>query len=291
MKKKGVVIALALIIVISCSISASATVLSQAEADATQCPVDYSNLTAEQQALIQRNMEKGFTENEIAAMTEEELEYYQLLPINSDTTSTLDTLQNNLRSSCAYYSVPTTNIQQSTYYYCGPAATLQALYTAGVAGSVSGSTYAAKQQTLASTSYLFTDRDGATWIEYVPDTMDYFTNRTRHWATVTITDDHSGKSTLSYCCQSNLYYGNALVYLLETSDLGYYGGHSSAHYVTGTRIFSSDGTFYDYDNMSLSVADPNNNNNYYGNHTANFTAFVEAMNDYSTSVGPANLVW
>ena len=246
-----------------------------------QCPVDYSNLSDAEQSIIRANEARNFTEEQIAAMTDEELEYFQLAPITT----------NSVARASAYYQVSTTNVQQSTSYYCGPASVLQALYTAGVAGSVSGSTNTQKQQTLAGNGYLYTDRDNATWIEYIPAVMNTFTGRTRSWATYTITNDTTGKDRLSYRVRSNLMYGNAVIYLLDTQYLGYYSSHSCYHYVTGTRIYSPAGTFYDYASMTLRLADPHYSASYYGNHTVAFNQVVAAQAAYTASVGPANLVW
>lgn len=247
--------------------------------------VDYDNLTEEQEALIRQNEENAFTDEEIARMSPEELEKYQLLPLDGELAAPFST------NGIAFYGVATKSVKQLTGYYCGPAATLQTLYTAGVADQVTGSDDAAKQRTLASSSNLRTDADGATWIENIPTVLNKYTGRSRLWTTYKVANNNSGKLELSNKICSNHRYGSATIYLVRTPGIAYYGGTDCNHYITGISIHTDDGTYKDYADMVIIVADPNNDSRYYGNHGIPFEVLAAAMEAYTTLRKAANLVW
>ena len=49
-----------------------------------QCPVDYSNLSGAERSIIRTNEARNFTEAQVAAMSDEELEYFQLAPLSNN---------------------------------------------------------------------------------------------------------------------------------------------------------------------------------------------------------------
>ena len=268
-------------------VEASEETVKEAEVTVVPMPEDYSNLTEEQAAIIKES-EDGFTEEEIANMSPEELYENQLLPLDKENEVFMETFS---LYAAAHYGVWTKSITQCENHYCAPAAVLQALYTAGVADKVSGSTDDAKQRTLAAAGALNTDVDGATWIANVPRVLDKYTGRTRKWEAYTVTNNQSGKSALAYRVKANHMYGQATIYLTQTTQLPYYNGTTSNHYITGISIQTMDGTYYDYDNMVIVVADPHYDSRFHGNHGVPYNNLVGAMHDYTTSRGPANLVW
>lgn len=189
MRKKilrSIKVFIAMVVMLANSVSA----LAAANGDVV---LNRTNFSQKEKMRIQENEEKSFTEEEIAAMSPSELEYYQLLPLYE----TRSSARRNSARSMSYYSVSTTMVKQANYYYCGPAATLMALYTAGMAGTVTGNTNDQKQATLAGDNYLRTNSLGATYIYDVPDVLQDFTQRTRDWVAYGVRNDSTGKNALS----------------------------------------------------------------------------------------------
>lgn len=175
--------------------------------------------------------------------------------------------------------VATMAIRQCETYYCGPAAVLQALYSAGAYSSVPGDTSTAKQRTLATSSYLCTDRDEATSIYNMPSTMNHFTGRARAWTLMRVSTD--SKWWLVYGIRKNHSEGDAVIYLLDTDSLTYYGGANYTHYITGTGITFKTGSTTDYSNITVRLQDPHYDSSYYGRHTVPFMELATGMSAIS----------
>lgn len=220
----------------------------------------------------------------IMEFSPQELNELELLPFDLE-------IMNEIQAIPGSYTVWTPSIKQSKAYYCGPASVLQALYTAGVAGKVSGNTDSAKQSTLAKNDALGTDRDRGTWINLVPPVMNKYTGRYRKWVYETIDNTSSKKSTMQYFCRSNHAYNNAVIYLLKTGELSYYKGADFSHYVTGSGIYYDTSSVTDYSNIRIRVADPHYNNSYFGSHIEPFNKVHAGMTKYTRLVGPANFVY
>lgn len=270
-------------LLLSCAVVLSLCPLEAQAVDGAYTPENYEMYTSGDEDVL--------TLEEIAGMTPEELEEMELLSVNLNARS----LQVN-----ASYEVPSYNIQQVNYYYCGPASTLQAIYTSGMQDSVAGNTYAEKQATLASNSYLCTDRDGATWIDYVPNALNTFIPRFREWTRSSVgvesKDDYKSVDSAEYFIRSNHAYGYAVIYLLRTHLLSYYpDGETHAdngnHYVTGTAVYYDTLSTTDYENMRLRINDSNNKSAYFGTFYEEFNNVMDAMIAYTTSRGPANFVY
>jgi len=187
MKKKKTIMKMVLAITLIMSNTTSAL----AAGGATE--MDYANPTVELQAMIDANEENIITDEEIAAMSLEELEYYQLLPVDSE--------EGKMRAYTTYaanddYTVTTTLVKQIKGNYCGSAATLMALYTAGTADSVSGKTSDAKQETLA-VEYGISNTGGGTALVSVASMMNKYAPRMRDWVTYKVEDTSSGRNGLS----------------------------------------------------------------------------------------------
>ncbi len=222
---------------------------------------------------------------EIALMSDEERERLCLLPIDQSGISPASSGEKVF----TVYSVEVMNIRQKNGYYCGPAATLQALYAGGCYDMVMGNTAEEKQTTLAE-EYLYTTSSG-TWIDYIPPVMNEFTGRYRQWTRATIDTTHSSKSTMHFYARGNHLYGQATIYLLEASVLDYYQGNGSAHYVTGFSMDTTNDFTIDFNDITVGIADPHYNDAFFGSHYVNFNNLVDAMWEYSSTVGPANYVY
>lgn len=230
------------------------------------------------------------TLEEIMNMTDEELREMELLPFNQNARGVVD----------ASYEVSSYNIQQKNGYYCGPASTLQAIYASGKQSSVSRTTYTAKQETLAGNSYLCTDRDKATWIDYIPPVMNTFVPRAREWVRASVgveaKDDYMSFDIAEYYIRGNHYYGYAVIFLLQTYLLSYYPdspthADNGNHYITGTAVYYDTLNPNDYENIRLRLNDSNNKSSYFGTHYEDFQNVMDAMIAYTNASGPANFVY
>lgn len=229
-------------------------------------------------------MHHNYTVEEIASLSQDELENMELLPVD---------VNSKIKAVNSSYLVTSTLSKQINSYYCGPATTLQILKIAKASDSLSGSTDAEKQATLAGSSYLHTDDDKGTWIEYIPPVLNAFISRNRAWTTMKIdADSDSSLSDMQYYIRSNHAYGYGVIYLVQTDALDYYEGYNCNHYISGSGIYYGNvNDVTDYDSIELRLNDPNNDSTYYGIHRVKFTQVARGMDNYSTNRGPANFVY
>lgn len=219
----------------------------------------------------------------IATMSMEQLESLELLPLNQ--------MNRAIEES---YTIPSYSVQQSETYYCGPASVLQIMKSSGLEAEIAGTTDVEKQETLASNSYLYTDRDRGTWIEYVSDTMNELTGRFREWETRLIdSNDTSTLSSMSYFTRSNLAYNYGVIFLLYPGNLSYYNnGSTSGHYISCSGLYYTDAeTESFYESIELRVNDPHYLDQYFGEHIVNFMNMATCMYEYSSDRGPNNFVF
>ena len=243
---------------------------------------ELGELHSEEALRLQEEQKKDqYTLEQIASMSDEELAKLQLLrPTEDELTGSSKEVSGGHRLS-ETYSVYAPAVKQPNSYYCGPAATLMALYASGVASSVSGTTTTQKQATLAGSAYLKTDLYGGTDTPYVASTMNYFTNRFRTWTSAQITSS-SQYSTVQFYTRSNLDHGHAVVFCIEIKDTSYYNPPSTGtHFITGVEITYSGSNYTDYANITLKVKDPHYNMLYFGTHTITFNDLMWAIHDFS----------
>ena len=227
--------------------------------DVNKMPPDEETL-----AKMRENEAKQIPIQEIASMSEQELRRLHLAPLNEP------------RSTAATeYTVPTKAVMQSTTYYCGPAATLMALYTAGAYGQISGSTDSAKQDTLA--AQLGTTTGTATVC--IPDVMNSYTSRSRAWTSALWTTYNTFWNVL-YFSKSNFSYGDAVIFCLDSQFLGYYEGYACVHFVTGTGLYLDNGSLADYGSILMRLQDPHYDLDYYGTHTVPAEQLRKAIEDF-----------
>lgn len=222
-----------------------------------------------------------WTMEEISAMSDEMLQQLELLPVG-------------FRSRSVEYSymIYRYNIKQKETYYCGPAATLQVIMSAGTGDNVAGDTYDEKQVTLAGNDYLCTDRDHATWINYIPSTLDTFIPRNRKWAKMTVNPEiTSTLNSFQYHLRTNLDYGYGAVVLMIPGELHYYNGEDTGHYLSCSGIVYTTMSENDYDNITVRLDDPHYDDRYFGTHTLNIVDVAKCMYKYSETRGPANFVF
>ncbi|TCK92874.1 peptidase C39-like protein [Natranaerovirga hydrolytica] len=246
---------------------------------------ELDEIKKEAEKILKENERNVIVEEDIQNLSHEELAELNLLPLEDISKSDFQ-IQSEVR-----FLVPSYLRRQINTYYCGPAATLQAITTAGNASSIPGTTTTAKQQTLGSNGYLYTDRDNGTWIEYIPAVMNEFVPRARSWTTRTFDTSSSSKSSMQYMVRSNHSFGDAVIYLVKPGPLSYYSGNPGGHYISGSGIYYRSGSYNDYANIDLRLNDPHYSNNYYGVHIEPFNNVVDAMHKYSTERGPANIVY
>lgn len=246
-------------------------------------------LDPEYQNIIDVNRNNILTVEDIKNMSDEELEKYSLLPITDKEDDFATSVILNIDSE---YSVTLWNYQQNNTYYCGPAATLNALATAGKYADVDGFSNVDKQKTLASTDYLCTDRDKGTWIEYVPTTLNHFDDRYRSWTCTSFDMSTHAKDSMEYWIRSNHTYGDQVIYLVKMSFLSYYpDSKTGSHYISGGGIIYDTGSTTDYGNIRLKLLDPNWDDTYYGTHIEYFDNVNEACYEYHKQVGPNSFVY
>ena len=226
---------------------------------------------------------------EISQMSDEELRKMELLPLSASELLSQGipyvSSRNKVRAQDNdFYYVTTPTFIQCENYYCGPAATLMALYAGGCYGSVSGSTSDQKQRTLASSTFLNIDYYEGTFPESIAYVMNYFTNRFRAWTSAKITSSNQ-YSTFEYYTRSNLSYDNAIICCVDMQRLSYVNyGMYGTHYITVTAInYLKAASHQDYENIVVTVQDPNYNWNYSGTHWVDFENLMFAMQDFPTS--------
>lgn len=138
-----------------------------------------------------------------------------------------------------------------------------------------------------------TDRDGATWINYVSATLNTFAPRTRNRTQQTINVNNSSSlSNMRYYIRSNHAYDDAVDFLVYPGALSYYPSSSkSGHYISGSGIYYRTGDASGYENIDLRLNDPHYDSRYFGTHVEPFLNVAQAMHNYSVSRGPANFVY
>lgn len=252
--------------------------------------LEQKTLAPELKSIVDINDSNILTMEAIKKMSDAELKKYSLLPVLDDEAFIT---KMGLRSGEEYsYFVTVWNFQQVETYYCGPAATLNVLATAGKFADIPGFTSEDKQRTLATTAYLCTDRDGGTWIEHIPPTLNHFDDRVRKWTRTTYTTSTSDKDSMEYWIRSNHSYGDQVIYLVKMKYLSYYPTtQKGSHYISGAGITYKTGSTTDYENIVLKLLDPNWNDDYWGTHYEPFNRVNEACYEYSRQVGPANFVY
>ena len=219
------------------------------------------------------NEQKQISFSEIAAMSDEELEALHLLPINP-----VISASGQGSRYMTTVMVNTLAVKQSTTYYCGPAATLMALFTAGCYNSISGNSSAAKQDTLANA--LGTTTSG-TATASIPGVLNSYTGRTRAWTSAMWTSS-SQYPSMAYWMRTNLVYGDLFISCVDTIELDYYCANY-VHFIAGTGLEYDNNNLYNYSVMNVRLQDPHYNDCYYGQHWDTLQNLFNAMSEFYTN--------
>lgn len=150
-----------------------------------------------------------------------------------------------------------TNIMQTKTYNCGSTTVLQSLYGMGAQGNLSGSTDAAKIETL-DTQYNV-DSQGSLYVYQVVDALNTY-KPSGIGSYVYQTGSSVSQDTFESNIATSLTYCRPIVLHAKTEYLTYYGGKSSGHYLS-----------LDYINRTtdlVRIVDCNYNSAYYGIHTS-----------------------
>ena len=209
-----------------------------------------------------------------------ELELTPLDPFSGLADSSGRTGQYRLNSS---YSVNVPYIPQMTGYYCGPAATLQAIYASGQENMVPGTTVNEKQQQIAIAELTGT---GGTFVQNIVGVLNVLIPRTRQWTMAKLANNNSDMSHLQYFARSNHAYNYATIYLVTPGRLDYRLENPVTligHYVTGQAIFYNTLSASDYDNIVISIVDPSNSS-VGGTHHVWLKDLIDAMEHHSLYV-------
>lgn len=143
--------------------------------------------------------------------------------------------------------------KQNNSYYCGPASALTAIYGMGKEGSVKGSSYSEKQETLAKN--MGTNQQDGTYVYKMRDELNkYSSEKYNYYYQPT-------KSDMSYIIAGSLLSDNAPILHAYTDAFGYYNGYKTGHYVT---VVFYNSKFKNNEVGGLAVMDNNRNDKYYG---------------------------
>lgn len=152
--------------------------------------------------------------------------------------------------SIAYISFP--RFKQKNSYYCGPASALTAIYGMGKAHMVSGSTYNAKQDTLASN--MGTNSNGTFVWRMRNELRKYGTYQYNYYYQPT-------KSNMRSIITGSLLTDNAPILHALTHHFSYYQGYSTGHYLT--VVFRNTAAPDSYIG-GMAVMDNHRDDSYYG---------------------------
>ena len=156
-----------------------------------------------------------------------------------------------------YAWVDTVLVKQLNSISCGPACGYMAIYGAGEASSIPGSSTTAKLQNLA--SEMGTASGVGTYVYRVANTLnDYISTYQYDY----FSGDVLSESNFRLYAYNSLAHDRAPILHARTEYLSYYNGHATGHYITVAD--------FDYDTMTMELYDPNNNSRYYGIHTVDW---------------------
>lgn len=151
----------------------------------------------------------------------------------------------------AYINFP--RFKQKNGYYCGPSSALTAIYGMGKAGSVSGTTYNVKQDTLANN--MGTQKGIGTYVYRMRNELNkYSTEQYNYYYQPT-------KNNMFGIIFGSLLSDNAPILHADTQYFSYYNGYSTGHYVT---VVFHNASFGDNEIGGMAVMDNNRNDSYYG---------------------------
>ncbi|GAV25597.1 hypothetical protein ciss_15300 [Carboxydothermus islandicus] len=163
-----------------------------------------------------------------------------------------------------YCSVPLK--QQINSYYCGPATALQTLYGLGLQGSVSGTTDAQKQTTLATA--MGTNSQDGTYVYKLTQVLNSYISTKKYSY---VLGSSSSYTTFENDIIHSLFNDRPVILHARTEYLSYYGGHKSGHYI------SLDAWDARYDSAELK--DCNYDNKYFGTHSVPGNEVKAAVSD------------
>lgn len=143
--------------------------------------------------------------------------------------------------------------KQNNSYYCGPASALTAIYGMGKQSLVSGSTYSAKQETLAKNMGT-KQGDGTIVYNMMVELNKYSTEKYNYFYAPT-------KDQMSLIIGGSLLSDNAPILHARTRHFEYYNGYDTGHYVT---VVFQNIRFEDNEIGGLAVMDNNRTDTYYG---------------------------
>lgn len=159
-------------------------------------------------------------------------------------------------------------IQQLESYTCGPTSALQVIYGMNMQNTVKGSSNEEKLLELKN-ECLTTDN---TIVYNLTNAINNHTPSGRKYGYYL-----GSNMTMSYFqskVETSLYYNMAPILHAITTDIPYYNGHYSRHYIAICEV--------DKKNSKMRVRDCNYNNKYYGEHVESISVFYNAINKYDS---------
>lgn len=180
----------------------------------------------------------------------------------------------------AIQQVSMTAIEQTEEYNCGPTNALMVLYTAGRASRVSGSNDAEKIETLSASNYCDCDENsGGSMVYKVKNTINAFMPSNQQNYSY---EEPSSKTDFIDEIYHSLQEGYAAIMHSDNSELPYWDGYGSGHYVSVYYINTNT------TNNTVKVADSYNgyyceNSPYldtFGKHTISINDAYYALKDY-----------
>ena len=164
-----------------------------------------------------------------------------------------------------------TTYKQPNSYYCGPASSLIAISGWNGTGNVSGSTDAAKMDTLA--GEMGTNSTDGTAVYRVRQGLNNYVPNGQYKYSYYLGSTLTDLTFRSYLYNS-LAYGRVPLLHAKTGALSYYNGHNTGHYIAVSKI--------DHSTMQVRLNDPNNNSSYYGTHYVSLSEALSCIHDYSS---------
>jgi|LSQX01.3.fsa_nt_gb hypothetical protein len=164
----------------------------------------------------------------------------------------------------AYINFP--QFKQKNSYYCGPASALTAIYGMGEESSVTGSTYNAKQDTLAYN--MGTSSGIGTYVYRMRNELNNYSSEQYNYYYAPTKND------MWWIIGGSLLSDNAPILHANTREFSYYENYNVEHYLT--IVFHN--TAIDDDEIGcMAVMDNHYNDDYYGTHDISLDEAYESI--------------
>ncbi|MDD4550450.1 MAG: hypothetical protein PHT79_11915 [Syntrophomonadaceae bacterium] len=156
--------------------------------------------------------------------------------------------------------------KQKNSYYCGPASALTAIYGMGKERSISGSTYNAKQDTLADN--MGTSSGSGTYVYKMRNELNNYSSEQYNYYYAPTKND------MWWIITGSLLSDNAPILHANTREFSYYGDYNVEHYLT---IVFHNSAMDDDELGGMAVMDNHYNDDYYGTHDISLDEAYESI--------------